>query len=215
MNYNTSRDKLIMREYGRNVQSLVDYACTVEDKEERQRIAEFIIEVMTQINPQLKSFEEYRQKLWDHLFYMSDWKLDVESPYEKPDPDTYEKRYQSMQMTYPRQRIKYRHYGKNVETMVKKAIAMEDSEKQKAFAESIGNYMKMVYNSWNRDNITDEVIMNDFKMLSGGELTLEEDSNLDSLRRSNRSSRPSNHKNTRSGGRGKSNYRKKNYRKKR
>lgn len=202
-----------MREYGRNVQSLVDYACTVEDPKERQQIAEFIIEVMTQVNPQLKSFEEYRQKLWDHLFYMSDWKLDVESPYEKPDPDTYEKRYQSMNMAYPRQRIKYRHYGKNVESMVKKAISMEDPEKQKAFAEVIGNYMKMVYNTWNRDNITDEVIKNDFQMLSEGELSLEDEANLDSLRRSNRS-RSSSHKSQHKG-RGKGNYRKKSYHKKR
>lgn len=203
-----------MREYGRNVQSLVDYACTVEDRKERQKIAEFIIEVMTQINPGLKTFEEYKQKLWDHLYYMSDWKLDVDTPYEMPDPETYEKRYQSKKMTYPRQRIKYRHYGKNVESMVKKAIEMEDPEKQKAFAEVIGNYMKMVYNTWNRDNITDEVIMNDFEMLSDGELSLEEEANLDSLRRSNRTRPSSSHKSQHKG-RGKGNYRKKSYHKKR
>lgn len=202
-----------MREYGRNVQSLVDYACTVEDRKERQKIAAFIIEVMTQINPGLKTFEEYKQKLWDHLFYMSDWKLDVDTPYDMPDPDTYEKRYQSKQMTYPRQRIKYRHYGKNVESMVKKALEIEDPEKQKAYAEVIGNYMKMVYNTWNRDNITDEVIMNDFEMLSDGQLSLEEEANLDSLRRSNRT-RPPAHKNQRQNRPTKGGFRKKSFHRK-
>lgn len=202
-----------MREYGRNVQSLVDYACTVEDRKERQKIAAFIIEVMTQINPGLKTFEEYKQKLWDHLFYMSDWKLDVDTPYDMPDPDTYEKRYQSKQMTYPRQRIKYRHYGKNVESMVKKALEIEDPEKQKAYAEVIGNYMKMVYNTWNRDNITDEVIMNDFEMLSDGQLSLEEEANLDSLRRSNRT-RPPAHKNQRQNRPAKGGFRKKSFHRK-
>lgn len=202
-----------MREYGRNVQSLVNYACSVEDRAERQKIADFIIEVMTQINPGLKSFEEYKQKLWDHLFYMSDWKLDVDSPYEKPDPETYEKRYQSKKMTYPRQRIKYRHYGKNVERMIQKAVTTEDPEKQKAYAEVIGNYMKMVYNTWNRDNITDEVIMNDFELLSEGQLSLAEEANLDSLRKSTPRSRPSNHRGQRPN-RPKGGFRKKSFHRK-
>lgn len=176
-----------MREYGRNVQAMVQHACTLEDRAERQKIANYLIEVMTQINPQVKAMENYQHKLWDHLFYISDFQLDVDSPYPKPGPEDFEERAKSIPMKYPRRPIQFKHYGKYVETMIKRVLEMGDEpEKQKAFAEVIGNYMKLVYNQWNRDNISDDVIKDDFEMLTNGRLTLEDDSNLDSLTRSQR-----------------------------
>ena len=188
MNYNTSREKLVIREYGRNIQSLIRYAITVEDRNKRNKLAEHIIEMMSQLNPQMRSIDEYKRKLWDHLFLISDFKLDVDAPYPMPSPEEMEHT-QVMRMEYPRDEIRFKHYGKNVETMVEKALEMEDKEKQQDFAEVIANYMKMVYNIWNSDNINDEIIKNDLDTLSKGKLSLKDSSNLDTLRHSNRKKR--------------------------
>lgn len=191
MDYNTSKEKLIIPEYGRNVQSLIRFAVTVEDREYRNKIARYVIELMAQItNPAMRTVEEFRRKLWDHLFIISDFKLDVDSPYPLPTADSVAVKGKSIKMRYPNKRIKYRHYGNSVETMIRKAVEMEDPAKQRAFAEVIGNYMKLVYQNWNRENITDEVIMSDFEMISGGKLTLQKEANLDSLARSTRRSKP-------------------------
>jgi hypothetical protein len=186
MQYNTSKDKLVIREYGRNVQELIRYACTIEDRNERQRVANYIIEAMIQINPNNKGIEDYRRKLWDHLFIISNFELDVDSPYPKPDPTVLEYASKSIKIPYPKQRIRFRHYGRYVEGMIKKALETEDPEKKAAFAAVIGNYMKLVGQQWNRENITDETIKGDFKMMTAGDLELPDETNLDSLARSTR-----------------------------
>ena len=212
MDYNTSKEKLIIPEYGRNVQSLIRFANEVEDREFRNKIARYTVELMAQItNPAMRNVDEFKRKLWDHLFIISDFKLDVDSPFPMPTPESVAVKGKSIPMPYPKKQIKYRHYGNSVETMIRKALEMEDPEKQRAFAVVIGNYMKLVYQNWNRENITDDVIMSDFEMISGGKLTLEEEMNLDSLSRSNKRNKPR-PTGRPSGGR---NYRNKNYRNKR
>ena len=186
MNYNTSREKLVIKEYGRNIQSLIQYATTVEDREQRSQLAEFIVEMMSQLNPQMRNVDDFKRKLWDHLYLISDFKLEVDSPFPMPEPGSAILPAHVDRMEYPRDKIKYKHYGKNVETMINRASEMEDPEMQKDFVEVIANYMKMVYNTWNRDNINDEIIKNDLESLSNGKLSVPDDSNLDTLRNSNR-----------------------------
>lgn len=179
--YNTQREHLVIREYGRHVQGMVEYAASVEDKEKRARMVAGIIELMGQMNPGLRNVEEFRHKLWDHIFIISGGKLNVESPYPKPRSEKAGKN--TGHMGYPRQSIRFKHYGKNVERLIEKAIDMEDEAKKKDFAECIGNYMKLVHRNWNKENANDEVIKQDIGSLSGGKLQLEEGSNLDSLTR--------------------------------
>src|SRR5580692_70554 len=139
MDYNSSRNKLVLKEYGRHVQKIVEACVQVKDREKRNQFAKELIELMGQLNPHLRNVEDFRHKLWDHIFMISEFKLDVDSPYpkttksqiiEKPEP-----------LDYPQTRIKYRHYGKNVEALVEKAKVVEDEEKRAAFAQCIGNYM--------------------------------------------------------------------------
>lgn len=181
MNYNTDRNDIEMREYGRHVQKMVDYALTVEDKKERQKVAAAIIQLMGIINPQLRTTADYKQKLWDHLFIISKFKLDVESPF--PIPTTETARIKPANLPYPQQRIKLKHYGKNVESLVKKAIEMEDEDKKAAFTEIIGNFMKMAYKNWSNEEVSNDLVKEDMKTISGGELEISADMNIEAMTR--------------------------------
>lgn len=183
-NYNSQRPRLILREYGRHIQTLIDTAIEIKDPEERQKIVQDIIDLMGSINPSLRNVEDFRHKLWDHLFMMSDFKLEAESPYPIPERETLQRK--NTKVNYPKSNIQFRHYGKFVEALIKKAKSIDDPEKKQAFTDIIGNYMKLVYQNWNRENVGDDTIKNDIRFLSGGELSLDEDSNLDSLSNSNR-----------------------------
>lgn len=184
MTYNSQRNPLVIREYGRNVQKLIEYATTVKDKKERNQIVKQVIDLMGQMNPQYRNIEEFRHKLWDHLFMISDFKLEADSPY--PTLDKKSLKSKPKKLPYARHNLKFKHYGRNVELLIKKAMEMEDKEKQKAFVEVIGNYMKMVYRNWNKENVSDEMIKIDLENMSKGELTIASDSNLDSLSKSQR-----------------------------
>jgi len=179
MPYNTQLPKLILREYGRHIQNLVNYACTIEDAVTRNKLVQDIIDLMGTMNPTLRNVEDFRHKLWDHIFMMSDFKLKAESPY--PIPEREELKRKSIQLSYPKSKIRFAHYGKLVETCVNKAVDVKDKELQHEFAEIIANYMKLVYQNWNRDNVNDITIKQDLESLSAGVLVLEEDSNLDTL----------------------------------
>lgn len=182
MEYNTERNHLVLREYGRNVQKLIEYACTVEDDERRNKIAKYIIEMLGQMNPHLRNVEEFRHKLWDHLAIISDYKLQVDSPYPPPKKeDVFGK---PEHIGYPKHKIRYRHYGKNVEDMIQRAREMEDPEKRERFVEVIANYMKMVYTNWSRENVNDEAIRLDIENLSEGDLTLPENADIDVMSKS-------------------------------
>ncbi len=189
--YNTQRPHLEIREYGRHLQGMVDYAVSVEDREKRTKLAQTIIELMGQMNPGLRNVEEFRHKLWDHIFIISGGKLDVDSPYPKPNLEVIRRK--PKHIGYPKQNIKFKHYGKNVERLIEKAIEMEDEDKKKGFTECIGNYMKLVHRNWNKENANDEIIKGDIEALSGGKLHVDDDSNLDSLTRSTKTrKRPDN-----------------------
>jgi hypothetical protein len=188
MNYNTSRNPLVFKEYGRNVQRMIEHITKIEDSEKKSELANSIIELLGQMNPHLKNVDDFKHKLWDHLFMMSDYKLEVSNaPY--PVPNRLEDLPKPKHIGYPNHKIKLRQYGKNVESLIEKAKSFDDPEKKLAFTEIIGNYMKLVYQNWNKENVNDQIIMEDIQKLSGNKLELTEDSNLDTLAKSNRNKR--------------------------
>jgi len=188
-----------MKEYGRNIQYLVQHAQKTENPEERATLVQDIIELMGTLNPALRNVEDYRHKLWDHIFMISKFELDVESPYPIPDQESLRRK--NMKLEYPRERVHFRHYGKYVEAMIKKAISMEDPEKKAEYTLIIGNYMKLVYQNWNRENVDNEQIRADISFLSQGKLVLEDIANLDSLAKSNRFKQGNSNNPRQSGGR--------------
>lgn len=168
MEYNTSRGPLQMREYGRHVRNMVDYLLTIEDRPTRQRNAEAVVELMGFLNPQLKTIEDYKHKLWDHLIYMSGFKLDVDSPYGRPDPATY--RGKPLPLQYPKRKPRYNHLGKNLELVIDKAMQEEDPEKKSGFAHVIAHYMKLAYSTWHKELIHDDAIRQELNAITRGEL---------------------------------------------
>ena len=171
--YNSTRPKLILAEYGRNVQNMVDYICTLPSKEERNRHAQVVIDMMGFLNPHLRDVADFKHKLWDHLHIISDFKIDVDSPYPAPDPASV--RSKPEMLDYPQHRIRFKHYGHTIEDMIERAKMMGDPEKKKNMTLSIANFMKMAYLTWNKDSVADEAIIADLHELSGGELTLPAD----------------------------------------
>ena len=147
--YNTTRKKLILAEYGRNVQNMVKYIVDLPTKDERNRYAQVVIDLMGFLNPHLRDVADFKHKLWDHLHIISDFKM-----------------------------IKYKHYGKTVELMISRAKNIEEPERKQAMVQSIANFMKMAYVTWNKDSVADETIIKDLREMSNGALQLEENVNL-------------------------------------
>jgi hypothetical protein len=168
MEYNTTRNHLEMKEYGRHVQKMVDHLLTIEDKERRQKNANAVIELMGFINPQLKNIEDYRHKLWDHLFLISDFKLDVESPYPIPTKESL--RAKPDPLPYPKRYPKYSHLGKHLEVVIQKAMAEQNQEKRSGFAHAIAYYMKLTYNNWHKELVPDDSIRSELNAITQGQL---------------------------------------------
>ena len=168
--YNSTRPKLILAEYGRNVQNMVDYICSLPTKEERNRYAQVVIDMMGVLNPHLRDVSDFKHKLWDHLHIISDFKIDVDSPYPTPARDAIHKKPDLLD--YPQHTIRYKHYGHTVERMIEKALAMSSPENRQRMALSIANFMKMAYVTWNKDTVQDEHILQNLAELSKGELVL-------------------------------------------
>ena len=178
--YNTQRTKMILPEYGRNIQKMVEYAIQIDDTEERNKAARAIIVIMGNLNPHLRDVNDFKHKLWDHLFIISDFKLDIDSPYEKPTREIlYEK---PKQVPYSDYNIRYKHYGKIIELLIKQAITFEEGPEKEILIKLIANHMKKCYLTWNREVVTDEVIIDDLKKLSGGALVVSEDLKLSESR---------------------------------
>lgn len=173
MVYNTDREHIIIREYGRHVQSLIQYCVGIEDRVERQATAETIINMMGILNPQLKTVVDYKHLLWDHLHIIANFKLDVDCPYPLPSEDVV--RFKPTPMSYPKNKIRLKHYGKSVESLIEKAIVMEDAAKQKAFVQLIANFMKMAYKNWSNEEVSNELIKEDIRTLSKGRLVVSDD----------------------------------------
>lgn len=173
MEYNTQQKKLPLPEYGRSVQNMVDHAMTIEDRAERQRCANTIINIMGNMFPHLRDVPDFKHKLWDHLAIMSDFKLDIDYPYEivekenlytKPEP-----------LSYPKINIRYRHYGRTLEKLIAKAAEYTDGEEKKQLIGLIANHMKKSFMAWNKDLVDDRKIFDDLKEYSKGMIELKEE----------------------------------------
>lgn len=168
LTYNSTREELIIPEYGRNVQQMVKHAVSIPDREERNKCARAIITIMGQLFPHLRDVDDFRHKLWDHLFVMSEFKLDVDAPYPVPTPDTFNAK--PRRVKYPQSNIRYGHYGKTVEDLIAKAVETTDEQERKEFTLAIANLMKRNFITWSQGSVKDEVILADLKSLSKGKL---------------------------------------------
>ena len=192
-NYNTTKSPLILKEYGRNMQMLVEHIKTIEDKEKRSESAYVLIELMKLINPNAKNAQESSQKIWDDLYIMSDFNLDIDSPYPMPEREILNKKPE--RMGYNTTEIKYKHYGRNIQLLIKKAMEITDSEDKEVAVIHIGRLMKSFQNTWNRDNVEDATILKNIENMSNKELSIDLDKvraeNLfDSMVKERRTSRP-------------------------
>jgi hypothetical protein len=181
MEYNSTRPPLRYAEYGRIIQKYVDYILTIEDREKRTRAARQVIEMMMMANPQFKNIEEYKHKLWDHLYIMSDFKLDVDSPYPVPPREAAEFK-RPNHMEYPDKKIKNRTFGKNFERFMERAMQCNDPEKLKGYAETAAYYIKLAYLNWNNEHVTDESVKADLYNMSEGKLSVDDSYNLDNVK---------------------------------
>jgi hypothetical protein len=171
MEYNSEREHLVIPEYGRHIQKMVNHALTIENREERNNVANAIIQVMGQLNPHLRDIEDFAHKLWDHLFLISNFKLDVDSPYPKPNPENFREKPQGLK--YPRKNIKYSFYGKNIELMIDEAAKMEDEEIKNKYIQIVANLMKRMYLNWNTDSVSDSLIFSHLQEMSNGKIKTE------------------------------------------
>ncbi|WP_306353871.1 DUF4290 domain-containing protein [Flavobacterium sp. '19STA2R22 D10 B1'] len=188
LEYNAERPHLIIPEYGRHLQKLIDQATAIEDRVERNKAAKYIISVMGNLNPHLRDVPDFQHKLWDQIFIMSDFKLDVDSPYPIPSRELLQQRPERLK--YPQNFPKYRFYGNNIKFMIDVANKWEDGELKNALVIVIANHMKKSYLSWNKDTVKDDVIFEHLFELSGGRINLlkssEELSNSSDLMRTNK-----------------------------
>jgi Domain of unknown function (DUF4290) len=193
--YNTSQEHLIMPEYGRNVQQLVRHAQQIQDPAYRQQFCEEIIDLIQQLYPQSKNVEDYRSKLWQHLFHIAKYNLDAVTPSGiVPTPETARKKPE--RVPYPQQDTRFRHYGNNLHKLILRARDMDEGPIKDGFVHTIGSYMKLAYKTWNREHyVSDEVIKIDLDILSNGRLSLEENSRIDGLANSTRARRESDRSN--------------------
>lgn len=171
MEYNTARGKLLLPEYGRNVQNMIQHAMEIADREERNRAAQAIIEVMGQLNPHLRDVDDYRHKLWAHLFIMSDFQLDVDSPYEIPKRESLEGKPDLV--PYPKSRIRYGHYGQYSQKILETAKDLGSEEEKEYLKNRMGNFMKKQFLTHNNTAVENYVIAEQMKELSGGVLSID------------------------------------------
>jgi len=173
MDYNTTRKRLILPEYGRNIQKLVEYTKSIKDKEKRNQMAQVIINIMGNMYPHFKDIADFKHKLWDHLMIMSEFELDIDSPYE--DPPREKLRQSPDPVPYNNARIRYKHYGKTIEKLIQQAATYEEGEEKDALIEIIGNHMKKNYLTWNKDSVSDDVIFDDMEELSNNKIKVNRD----------------------------------------
>ncbi len=176
MEYNSQRSKMSISEYGRNIQKMIEQIMEIEDREQRNHQARAIINVMGQLNPHLRDVNDFKHKLWDHLFIMSDFKLDVDSPYPIPSAQSLARKPE--RLGYASNHIKFKHYGRHIEKIIEKACELEDGAEKTALIKLIANHLKKSYLTWNRDAVTDEEIASHLLELSKGKLQLDENIKL-------------------------------------
>ena len=168
--YNTQRKRMALPEYGRNVQKMVDHIKTIEDRDERNRAAKTIIQIMGNLNPQIRDIGDFKHKLWDHLSIIADFSLDIDAPFQPPEPERLVAK--PNQIPCKQGDIRFLHYGRIIEIMIEAASEMKDGEEKEYLTSLILNQMKKSYVTWNRSQISDDVIIGDMKLLSGGRLKM-------------------------------------------
>ncbi|MCF8221662.1 MAG: DUF4290 domain-containing protein [Bacteroidales bacterium] len=174
--YNTQRKRMALPEYGRNIQKMVDFIKTIEDRDERTRAARSVIKIMGNLNPNLRDSGDIKHKLWDHLTIIANFELDIDSPYPPPEKETlYEK---PNEIGYKKGEVKYLHYGRVIEMMIEEACKMEKDERRDYLTILIANQMKKASATWNKSQVNDDVIISDLKFLSKDELIVPEGTKL-------------------------------------
>lgn len=202
--YNTQREGIILKEYGRNVQKLVNYIRTIPDKEKRTKMATTLIELIKQLAPVVKEAHENPQRMWDDLYIIADFNLDIDNPFTTPDRTILFKKPRKME--YPQSEVRFKHYGKNVERLIKEAIKKEDPAEREEATIYLGKLMKTFYSNWNKETLDDSVIVKDLQIMSQGKLTLNldkvrEDNLFEKLYRERKNPRPNGGNENREGGR--------------
>jgi len=170
LEYNSDRPLMIIPEYGRHIQKLVDHCVALESEEERKKMANAIVDVMGNLQPHLRDVPDFKHKLWDQIFIMSNFELDVEAPFGKPDKLELEAKPEPL--PYPKMSSRYKFYGHNIQTMIKVALSWDDTDLRTALIFNIANHMKKCYLNWNKDTVDDAVIFKHLKDLSNGEIDL-------------------------------------------
>ena len=176
LTYNTEKEQIVISEYGRCIQEMIKKLPEIEDREQRTEAAKYIISVMVQMNPSIKQSSDYEHKLWDHLYIISDYNLDVDSPYAPPVP--LEKQRKPKHIGYQNNDIKYGHYGQYLIKMIEAASQEENDEIREALAYSLAGQMKRNYLEWNKSVVNDQVIIDDLKSISGGRLVIADEAKL-------------------------------------
>lgn len=177
--YNTQRSEIILKEYGRSVQNMVEHLRSIPDKEKRTKLAASLIELIKQLNPSIKEQPEDPQRMWDDIYIMSNFDLDLDIPYPIPPRDVLQKK--PNRMPYPQSNVRFRHYGKNIEKLVQEAMKKEDPKEREEMVIYLGKLMKTFFSSWNKEILDDSVILKDIYAMSGGTLSM----NLDKVREDN------------------------------
>ena len=181
MEYNSQKGDLVIAEYGRNIQNLLSYALTIEDRTKRSQVAQEIVNLMNIMNPQNRSIPNYKEKLWNHLYRMSGYKLDVDVP-EGITIHPVKEVNRNHDLGYPSLEYSYRHYGHYTQEMIRKALAMENEEMRNWYSESIASFMKLAYRTWNREHfVSDTVIKADLEEMSNNALTFSDDFAIENL----------------------------------
>lgn len=173
MEYNTQREKMIIPEYGRHIQKMVEYCLTIEDREKRNEYAKTIIVAMGQVNPSNNQTANYQQKLWDHLFIISDYKLDVDSPYEKPTREQKDEKPSTLK--YKNSKITYKTYGALLESLVKNVAQMPEGKQKQGLVNDLAQQMKKLYLQYNINTCDEQVLRNNLERLSNGRIILPAD----------------------------------------
>ncbi|MCE2894310.1 MAG: DUF4290 domain-containing protein [Flammeovirgaceae bacterium] len=198
--YNTQREGIILKEYGRNVQKLVNYIRTIPDKEKRTKMATTLIELIKQLAPVVKEPHENPQRMWDDLYIIADFNLDIDNPFTTPDRTILFKKPRKME--YPQSEVRFKHYGKNVERLIKEAIKKEDPQEREEASIYLGKLMKTFHSNWNKETLDDSVIVKDLKNLSQGKLVLDlekvrEENLFEKLYRERKNPRPNDNRESR------------------
>lgn len=180
MEYNSQKEKLVIPEYGRNIQNIIKEGKKIEDKEMRTAFINRAADLIMQMHPHNKNLDDYVQKIWNHIFRLAEYDLDIDLPDNVTIKTKEESKKKEALLEYPTKNIKFKHYGANIMNLIGKAVEMEDGPAKNQFINIIGSYMKLAYKTWNKEHyVNDELILSDLEKLSNGQLSVPKDAYFD------------------------------------